>query len=46
MVVAAEETLVVDDRDTLVALWLMTGSIFDVRARTPVIMKWYIENGS
>ena len=40
----AEEILVVDDRDFLVALRLVMGSIFDVGARTPVTTKWCVNN--
>ena len=40
------ETLVVDDRDSLVALWLVMGVIFDVGARTPVTTKWCVESSA
>ena len=41
----AEQTLVVDDRTSLVALRLVMGAIFGVGVRKLVTTKWYADNG-
>ena len=40
----AEETLVVDDHDSLVALRLVMGSRFGVWFQMPVTTKWCLDN--
>ena len=40
-----EDTLVVDDRDYLVALQLAMGESFGVGVWTLLTMKWCVENG-
>ena len=40
----AEETLLVDDREVLVAIWLVRSSIFGLDVRTPLTARWTGEN--